>query len=137
MKPLMSTSFQHDLQKNLLRNVQHRYQKISVAAYFIAVTCLFSSGSFAADLAEKNQTNKKHSGKSNTVAEISIIGNTELPNVSFNLPWRLPSVANRAEQSPIKFLDNMLVPIEPKRHRKMVFFSEHLELDVPKLNGQQ
>jgi len=137
MKPLMSTDFQHDLQKSLLQNVQQRCQQISVSTCFVAVTCLFSSGSFAADLASKNETTKKHSGKSNTVAEVSIIGNTELPNVTFNLPWRLPSVANRAEQSPIKFLENMLVPIEPKRHRKMVFFSEHLELDVPKLNGQQ
>ncbi len=67
-----------------------------------------------------------------TVGEVSIIGNTELPNVTFNLPWRLPSIENREEQSPTKELAGMLEPIEPDRHRQMVHFSRYLELDVDK-----
>jgi len=65
-----------------------------------------------------------------TVGEVSIIGNTELPNVTFNLPWRLPSIENREEQSPPKELPGMLAPIEPKRHQQQVYFHRFLELDV-------
>jgi len=75
--------------------------------------------------------NKVHKA-SKTLAEISIIGNTELPNVSFDLPWKLPSIAKRAEEKPIDALTGMLEPIEPERHRQQVFFDQHLKLDMPK-----
>ncbi len=68
--------------------------------------------------------------KIETVGEVSIIGNTELPNVSFNLPWQLPSVQNREEQSPPTELPGMFSPIEPRRHQQQVFFQRYLELDV-------
>ncbi len=73
---------------------------------------------------------KKNAQAVETVGEVSIIGNTELPNVTFNLPWRLPTVENREEQSPVKELPNMLTPIEPLRHQQQVYFSRYLQLDV-------
>jgi len=69
-----------------------------------------------------------------SVGEVSIIGNTELPNVTFNLPWRLPSVEKREEQSPPREIPGMLTPIEPKRHRQQVHFSRYLEVEMPQFN---
>lgn len=104
------------------------------AMLFALVLCPLLTLAESAKLTSgKTAGDQSHKG----VSEISIIGNTELPNVSFNLPWRLPSVANREDQSPIRELKNMLVPIEPRQHRKKVFFSQHLELDLPKLSTQR
>ena len=69
----------------------------------------------------------------NTVLELSIIGNNELPKVSFNLPWRLPSVEKREDQSPSRDLKGVLSPLEPDQHKKYVYFSRYLELDIPEL----
>lgn len=65
------------------------------------------------------------------IEEVSIIGNTELPKVSFNLPWRLPSVVKRSEAKPPSEIPGMLVPIEPTRLQKHIFFNQHLELAMP------
>jgi hypothetical protein len=65
-----------------------------------------------------------------TVTEVSIIGNTELPNKNFNLPWRLPSIEKREEQSPPTMLPDMLSPLEPKRYRQQLHFSDYLQVDT-------
>lgn len=65
-----------------------------------------------------------------TITEVSIIGNTELPNKNFNLPWRLPSIEKREEQSPPKMLPDMLSPLEPKRYRQQLYFSDYLQVDT-------
>ncbi len=77
---------------------------------------------------------KKEAQAVETVGEVSIIGNTELPNVSFNLPWRLPTVENREEQSPRKELANTLEPLEPKWHQQSVHFSRFLKLEIPEFS---
>lgn len=85
---------------------------------------------FQISAAKAENGSKKNTQAVETVGEVSIIGNTELPNVTFNLPWRLPTVENREEQSPVKELPNMLTPIEPLRHQQQVYFSRYLQLDV-------
>lgn len=70
------------------------------------------------------------------VLELSIIGNNELPRVSFNLPWKLPSVENREDQSPTNELTGILAPIEPEQHKKRVHFSRYLELDIPEFRAR-
>lgn len=70
-----------------------------------------------------------------SVGDVSIIGNTELPNVTFNLPWRLPSIEKREEQSPPREIPGMLTPIEPKRHQQQVHFSRYLEVEMPNFNA--
>lgn len=66
-----------------------------------------------------------------SVVDVSIIGSSELPSVSFNLPWRLPSVEKREEQSPSVDIPNLLDPIEPEKHKQLVHFSKYLEMDLP------
>jgi len=66
-----------------------------------------------------------------TLAEVSIIGSSELPNVNFDLPWRLPSIEKRGEQSPPKELPNVLQQVEPHRHKQKIHFSRFLEVDAP------
>ena len=66
-----------------------------------------------------------------TIGEVSIIGNTELPTVTFNLPWSLPSVEKRSDQSPTNKLPNMLTPIEPVRHKQMVHFLHYYQIEMP------
>jgi len=67
--------------------------------------------------------------KTKTVGAVSIKGNTELPDVTFDLPWKLPTIAKRSEEAPPAELEGMLDPIEPVRHRKNVFFRDHLKLE--------
>jgi len=71
-----------------------------------------------------------------TLAEVSIIGSSELPNVSFDLPWRLPSIEKRGEQSPPKKLPNILQQIEPNRHKQKIHFSRFLKVDAPHFNSR-
>ena len=66
-----------------------------------------------------------------TIGEVSIIGNTELPTETFNLPWSLPSVEKRSDQSPTNKLPNMLKPIEPVRHKQMVHFLHYYQIEMP------
>lgn len=81
---------------------------------------------------EKNKDTKALDNESaKSVVDVSIIGNSELPKVSFNLPWRLPSVEKREDQSPSVDIQNMLDPIEPVRHKQLVHFSRYLEVDLP------
>ena len=61
-----------------------------------------------------------------TISEIAIIGNTELPNKVFELPWRLPSVDKRENESPTTKLKGFLSPIEPFRYRQQLHFSRYL-----------
>ena len=77
------------------------------------------------------EPSKAKPGSSLVLDEVSIIGNTELPNVGFELPWKLPTVQKREDSQPLPELDGMLVPIDPIRHRKDVIFSQSLELEVP------
>lgn len=98
-----------------------KYTRIVV---WLALSIFSASGLLAQDKSTDKQ--------GNTISEVSIIGNTELPNVSFDLPWKLPSVTRREEQKPVARLEGMLDPIEPETHRKRLFFSQHLKLDVPK-----
>jgi len=65
-----------------------------------------------------------------TLTEVSIIGNAELPNKTFDLPWRLASVEKREEQSPPKKLTGMLMPLEPRRYRQQINFSRFLQVDT-------
>lgn len=74
--------------------------------------------------ASDSEQNKK------SIDAVSIIGNTELPNVTFELPWKLPSITKREEQKPKSDLEGMLEMIEPERHRQQVFFNQHLKLDA-------
>lgn len=97
---------------------------MKVNVVFMCSLLLLAGWSHAQDRSAKQKGNK--------VSEVSIIGNTELPNVSFDLPWKLPSVTRREEQKPTARLEGMLDPIEPETHRKKLFFSQHLKLDVPK-----
>ena len=70
-------------------------------------------------------------GKVETLAEVAIIGNSELPSISFDLPWRLPSVQKREEQSPPKEIPGVVMPIEPRRYKQQLHFSRFLEVDAP------
>lgn len=85
-------------------------------------SCLLSLDTHAQDRAAK---------QSKKLEEISIYGNTELPTLEFNLPWKLPTIAKRSEEKPVTELEGMLEPIEPKRHRQRVFFNQYLELELP------
>jgi len=66
-----------------------------------------------------------------TLDEVSIIGNSELPRVNFSLLWQLPSVENRDEQSPPKKIEGVLTPLEPRRYKQQIHFSRFLEVDAP------
>lgn len=70
-----------------------------------------------------------------TLDEVSIVGNSELPSVNFNLAWRLPSVQNREEQSLPKDLPGILDSIEPTRLQKQIHFSRFLEVDIPRFQA--
>jgi hypothetical protein len=71
--------------------------------------------------------------KVETLSEVSIIGSTELPNVSFDLPWKLPTIERRDEAKPPNNLKGILEAIEPVRHRQQIHFSRFLEVDSPSL----
>ena len=71
-----------------------------------------------------------------TMKEISIIGNEELPNTNFDLPWRLPSVETRDEESPLKKFPGLLRSIEPHRYKQQIHFSKYLEVDSSHFNAR-
>jgi len=73
-------------------------------------------------------TNSKN--KVETLSDVNIIGNTELPNVTIDIPWQLPTIEKRDEQSPPKQIPGVLAPLEPHRHRQQIHFSRFLEIDV-------
>jgi hypothetical protein len=89
----------------------------------MAVFVLSFQSAFAAAAGKDN--------KVETLSEVSIIGNTELPNVNFNMTWKLPSVEKRDDQFPPKEISGVLVPIEPKRYKQQIHFSRFLEVDAP------
>ena len=68
--------------------------------------------------------------KVETLDEVIIIGNTELPRVTFNQPWQLPSIEKSADKTPPKDIPGVLVPIEPHRYKQQLHFSHFLEVDV-------
>lgn len=111
----------------------HRSGKLAVFSAKTLILLLFMQGALMAESAPKKQ-DAKVSGKStqaDTVGEISIVGSTELPNVSFPLPWRLPSVEKREEGSPPREISGTLGHLEPKRHRQQVHFDRYLEVEMP------
>ena len=74
--------------------------------------------------------------KVETLEEVSIVGNSELPALDFNLSWRLPSVESREDQSLPKNIVDVLGPLEPKRHQQQIHFSRFLEVDTPRYKAQ-
>ena len=101
----------------MIFNSKNNTSKIR-SANVIALALLMLS--FSAFCEQKN--------KIETINEVSIIGNTELPNKNFDLEWRLPSVEKRENQSPPKFIKGMLLPVEPHRYRQQIHFSHYLNL---------
>lgn len=84
--------------------------------------CILSGGmSFYSQAAEK---------KVETLDEVTIIGNTELPKVTFNEPWQLASIEKSLDKSPPKDLPGVLEPIEPHRYKQQIHFSHFLEVDI-------
>lgn len=71
-----------------------------------------------------------------TMKEVSIIGNTELPSTNFDLPWRLSSVDKREDQSPLKDVPGLLRSIEPLRYKQQIYFSKYLEVDSAHFNAR-
>ena len=74
--------------------------------------------------------------KVETLEEVSIMGNSELPALDFNLSWRLPSVESRKDHSLPKDIVDVLSPLEPKRHQQLIHFSRFLEVDTPRYKAQ-
>lgn len=74
--------------------------------------------------------------KVDTMKEVSIIGNDELPNTQFDLPWRLPSIDKRADESPEKNVPGLLRPIEPYRYKEQIHFTKYLEVDSSHFNAR-
>lgn len=103
-------------------NIKEIVKNISVISVKNAcVLILLSVMSFFSQAAEKNVE---------TLGEVTIIGNTELPRVSFDQPWQLPSIEKSIDKSPPKDIPGVLVPIEPHRYREQIHFSQFLEVDV-------
>ena len=71
-----------------------------------------------------------------TMKEVSIIGNAELPDTTFDLPWRLPSVDKREQQSPLKKFPGLLKPIEPFRYKQQIHFSKYLDVNTSSFNAR-
>ncbi len=109
------------LQMNSAKNARCR-------ALLGALLVLLSHASMA------ESTNSKN--KVETLSEVTIIGNTELPNVNFDLTWQLPTIEKRDDQSPPKQVPGVLVPLEPERHRQQIHFSRFLEVDSPKFKAR-
>ena len=84
--------------------------------------------------AEETVSSPKKSVES--VVDVSIIGSTELPRVEFDLPWRLPSIQKREDQKPNTEIPWLLEPLDPERHRKLVYFKRYLELDLPEFKAR-
>lgn len=68
--------------------------------------------------------------KVETLDEVTIIGNTELPRVTFDQPWQLPSIEKSEERSPPKDLPGIMVPLEPHRYKQQLHFSHYLDVDI-------
>ena len=68
--------------------------------------------------------------KVETLDEVTIIGNSELPRVVFDQPWQLSGIDKSADKSPPKDIPGVLVPIEPYRYKQQLHFSHFLEVDV-------
>ena len=60
--------------------------------------------------------------KVETLDEVTIIGNTELPRVVFDQPWQLPSIEKSTDKSPPKDIPGVLV--------QQLHFNHFLEVDV-------
>ena len=65
-----------------------------------------------------------------TLSEVTIIGNSELPRVSFDQPWQLPSIESTSDKSPPKDIPGVLKVIEPRRYKEQLHFSQFLDVDV-------
>lgn len=101
--------------------IQDRFNRSS-NPFFSLITAIFILGmSFHSHAAEKNVE---------TLDEVTIIGNTELPRVSFDEPWQLPSVEKSIDRSPPKDVPGVMEPIEPHRYKQQLHFSHYLEVDV-------
>jgi hypothetical protein len=87
-------------------------------------------------LANSNLALGESSKDVQTMKEVSIIGNNELPTTSFDLPWQLPSVDKRADESPVKDVPGLLRPIEPFRYKQQIHFSRYLEVDTARFNAR-
>lgn len=106
----------------------------------VAMSCVCSRAFFTllifllgmpSALMAESQPPKKPAAQSDTVGDISIVGSTELPKAVFSLPWRLPSVEKREDEAPPREIGGILEPLEPKRHRKQIYFDRHLDLEMP------
>ena len=73
-----------------------------------------------------------HAAKKNveTLDEVTIMGNTELPRVNFDQPWQLPSIETGSDKSPPKDIPGVLESIEPHRYKEQLHFSQFLDVDV-------
>jgi hypothetical protein len=94
-------------------------------AWISLMFCVYSSLTLSEDLTDIQ-----------TMKEVSIIGNTELPSTNFDLPWLLSSVDKRADQSPLKDVPGLLRPIEPFRYKQQIHFSKYLEVDTSHFNAR-
>jgi len=83
-----------------------------------------------------NLANSEDSTEIQTMKEISIIGNAELPSTSFELPWRLSSVEKREDESPVKDVPGLIRSIEPFRYKQQIHFSKYLEVDTYHFNAR-
>ncbi|KZY29521.1 MULTISPECIES: hypothetical protein [unclassified Oleiphilus] len=101
-----------------------KLRRIKAISCLISVILLLMSP-FA--VSKSNQDEKRVE----TLSEVSIIGSSELPNVSFDLPWKLPTIEKRDEASPPKSIPGILDSIEPVRFRQQIHFSRFLEVDSP------
>lgn len=88
---------------------------------FILFSCLFCNMSYS----QERKAVK-------TMKEVSIIGNSELPSAEFDLPWRLPSVDKREDESPVKDVPGLIRSIEPYRYKQQIYFTKYLEVDTPR-----
>jgi len=93
--------------------------------------CLLQIVTVMIFLCANNLSAKEKENSVETLSDVSIIGNSELPSINFNLPWRLPSIEKRGEESPPKDISDVLTPLEPRRNRQRIHFSHFLEVDAP------
>jgi len=98
-----------------------RLFRFSGKLWLLSLCILCSGMSFYSHAAEK---------KVETLDEVTIIGNTELPRVTFDEPWQLASIEKSMDKSPPKDLPGVLEPIEPHRYKQQIHFSHFLEVDV-------
>ncbi len=99
--------------------------------FSLLILGLFISGAVMAQSAPEKTSGTASSRNDDTVGEISIVGSTELPNMSFSLPWQLPTVESRDKQKPPKELAGMFEMLDPVRHRKQIYFERYLQVEMP------